>query len=157
MNRLALALIACLAAVPAIAGMADPAAHRRAGETSAPRCPGLSGVAPTPPGLQAKVATAFGIAPEAARNSVLRCSGTTLMACTVGANLNCGKADMRRFLPGATAYCRDNPDSDFIPMFATGHDTIYEWRCTGGKAIAGKMLLTVDPQGFVAENWKPLQ
>ena len=79
------------------------------------------------------------------------------MACTVGANLNCGKADMRRALPGAAAYCRENPDSTFIPMFATGHDTIYDWRCAGGKAVAGKMLLSVDPQGFVAGNWKPLR
>ncbi len=57
------------------------------------------------------------------------------MACTVGANLNCGKADTRRDLPGATAWCRENPDSDFIPMFATGHETIYDWRCTKGQAV----------------------
>ena len=157
MNRLTFALIACLAAAPAAAGMADPAAHRRAGEGSAFSCPGNRNVRPTPTSLQAKVAEAFGIAPEGAHNSVLRCAGSTLMACTVGANLNCGKADTGRALPGAIAYCRDNPESDFIPMFATGHATIYDWRCAGGKAVAGKTLLSVDPQGFVAENWKPIR
>ena len=79
------------------------------------------------------------------------------MACTVGANLNCGKADTRRDLPGATAWCRENPDSDFIPMFATGHETIYDWRCTKGQAVAGNKLVTVDPEGFVAENWKEIR
>jgi len=117
---------------------------------SAPLCPGLRGVKPAPPALQASVAEAFGLAPEVARNAMIRCVGDTLMACTVGANLNCGKANARRALPGATAYCRDNPDSDFIPMFATGHATIYDWRCSAGKAVPGKVVVTVDRQGFDA-------
>ena len=91
-----------------------------------------------PPALQAKIAEAFGIDPEAATHSVIRCAGETLMACSLGANLNCGKADARRALPGATAYCRDNPESDFIPMFATGHATIYDWRCSGGTALPAR-------------------
>jgi len=124
--------------------------------SAAPLCPGLAGVRPAPAALQPRIAEAFGVAAEAAAHSVVRCAGPTLMACTQGANLNCGKANARRALPGAAAWCRDNPDSDFIPMFATGHDTIYDWRCSGGKAVAGKTVVTVDPQGFVAENWKAL-
>ena len=42
-------------------------------------------------------------------------------------------------------------------MFVTGHDTIYDWRCVNGEAVAGKALVTVDPQGFVAENWKEIR
>jgi hypothetical protein len=37
---------------------------------------------------------------------------------------------------------------------ATGHDTIYEWSCNGRRAVAGKTVMTVDPQGYIAENWK---
>ena len=85
----------------------------------------------------------------------VRCVGRKLMACSVGANLNCFKADKRRELPGATEYCRDNPDSTDIPMAVTGHDTIYAWSCKESKAVAGKSLLKVDPQGYVSDNWKP--
>ena len=81
---------------------------------------------PAPPAVQARIAQAFAIDPEAARNSVIRCDGASLMACVAGANLNCGAGDTRRDLPGAADYCRTNPESDFIPMFATGHATIYD-------------------------------
>jgi hypothetical protein len=84
----------------------------------------------------------------------VRCVGAKLVACYVGANLNCGKADTRRTLPGATAWCAANPGSKIVPMSATGHDTIYEWSCNGNRAIAGKSAVTVDPQGYIADNWK---
>jgi len=122
--------------------------------SGAPLCPGLFGVQPAPPALQARIAQAFGIAAEAARNSVVRCDGARLLACAAGANLNCGFADMRRELPGATEYCKANAEADFIPMFATGHATIYNWRCSGGHATPGKVVVTVDPQGYDAGNWK---
>jgi hypothetical protein len=124
---------------------------------SSPYCRGRHGVAPIPTELQAQVAAAFNIATQSARDAVLRCDGTTLLACAVGANLNCDKADRRRSLPGASAYCRANPDSKFIPMFVTGHATIYQWRCEGRRAIAGKAVVTVDPQGYAAENWKAIR
>lgn len=112
----------------------------------------------TPPQLAARVAATFGISVEMARDATMvRCLGTKLLTCWVGANLNCGKADKRRSLPGARAYCRQNPGSDSIPMAATGHDTIYEWRCAGRRAVAGKAVTAVDAQGFVAGNWRPAQ
>ena len=117
-------------------------------------CPGLGGVAPARPELQAKIAAAFNIPPEGARNAVVRCAGPKLMACVIGANLNCGKADARRLLPGAAAWCRANPSANFIPMHATGHATIYAWRCAAGKAVAGKTVIAVDRQGFFAANWR---
>jgi hypothetical protein len=135
-----------------LAGLLSPL-----GASSAPYCPGHSDVAGVPKDMEAKVAAAFGMPVQAARNAFVRCDGATLLACSTGANLNCGKADTRRSLPGASAYCRQNPDSAFIPMFVTGHDTIYAWRCAGGRAIAGKAVLTVDPRGYVAENWKALR
>jgi hypothetical protein len=43
-----------------------------------------------------------------------------------------------------------------IPMAATGHGTIYEWSCNGRRAVAGKAVMTLDPQGYIAENWKAI-
>ena len=90
------------------------------------------------------------------RGAFVRCASGKLLACLIGANLNCGKADTRRSLPGASEYCRANPGADDIPMFATGHDTIYAWRCAGKRAVAGKALVTVDAHGYDAGNWKEI-
>jgi hypothetical protein len=119
-------------------------------------CPNPAHQTPTKPPseLVPSVAKALKLEPSEINDSVfVRCAGRTLMACTVGANLNCFKADTRRELPGATAWCRDNPDSADIPMAATGHDTIYAWSCKGSKAVADVVVLKVDPQGYIADNW----
>jgi hypothetical protein len=114
--------------------------------------------AKVPPGLVPAVAAAFHIDSSAVPNAAfVRCVGAKLMACYVGANLDCDKANTRRVLPGATAWCRDNPDAKSIPMSATGHDTIYEWSCKGSRAVAGKRLMKVDPEGYIADNWKEIR
>jgi hypothetical protein len=108
-----------------------------------------------PKRLEPLIADAFGITAEQARESAyVRCAGGKLMACWVGANLDCGKANVHRSLLGANAYCRDNPGSDSIPMAATGHDTIYDWRCDGKRAVAGKANRAVDAEGYIGDNWK---
>lgn len=110
-----------------------------------------------PKRLEPLVAEAFDITADQARESAyVRCAGAKLMACWVGANLDCGKANVHRSLLGANAYCRDNPGSDSIPMAATGHDTIYDWRCDGKRAVAGKANRAVDAEGYIADNWKEL-
>ena len=143
-------LLSAVAALVACAFAVAPAA-------SAPWCPGHPEPRQVPASLQSAVARAFGIPVGAASHAVVRCLGPTLLACSIGANLNCGKADLRRSLPGATAWCRENSNSDFIPMFATGHATIYDWRCRNGEAIPGKTVVSVDPQGYAAGNWKEIR
>ncbi len=111
--------------------------------------------AAVPEALRPNVAKAFGISLEMARAAaVVRCVDGKLMACWVGANLDCGRANVRRSLLGANAYCREHPGSDSIPMVATGHDTIYDWRCDGRRAVAGKANRAVDAFGYIAENWR---
>ena len=39
-------------------------------------------------------------------------------------------------------------------MAATGHDTIYAWRCVGRRAVVGKTVVFGDPDGHDAGNWK---
>ncbi|MFZ0839816.1 MAG: hypothetical protein WAM77_20320 [Xanthobacteraceae bacterium] len=122
-----------------------------------PYCPNPAHATPAkvPPDLVSAVAKTFGIdSTVVANGAFVRCVGARLMACAVGANLVCDKADQRRELPGATEWCRDNPRSDTIPMFATGHSTIYEWSCKRRRAVPGKLIVAVDPQGYITENWK---
>ena len=106
------------------------------------------------PDLVAPLAKAFALEPGALGAAFVRCVGPKLMGCMVGANLVCDKADQRRALPGATAWCRENPGATVIPMAATGHATIYEWSCNGRNAVPGKALVSVDGQGYIANNWK---
>jgi hypothetical protein len=94
---------------------------------------------------------------EAARMTSYRCYRGQVLLCTVGANLPCGKANVSRRLPRADAWCRENPNADFIPAAATGHDTIFEWRCAGQKAAVAKQTGQVDARGFFKEYWKALR
>jgi hypothetical protein len=91
------------------------------------------------------------------KTTVFRCFGGHVLVCTTGANLPCGKANVSRANSGATAWCREHPDAASIPTFATGHDTIYEWRCHGENAEVFRQTSQVDARGFVARYWKPLQ
>jgi hypothetical protein len=113
---------------------------------------------PAPPALAASIRRLFGIGGTyALETTSYRCAGGHVMLCTVGANLPCGKADFATTLPAATEWCRTNPNSDFIPMVVTGHDTAYVWRCVGGIAKPGEKIGPVDARGFFSNNWKELK
>jgi len=125
-----------------------------------PYCPNPAHASPAkvPSDLVTAVAETFLIDNAAVRDAAfVRCVGRKLMGCYIGANLNCFKADKRRALPGATAWCRENPGSKGIPMSATGHNTIYEWSCKGRRAVAGEAVMTVDSQGYIADNWREIR
>lgn len=89
------------------------------------------------------------------RTTFFRCYDGHVFVCNVGANLPCGKANQSRELPGATAWCAKNPDAGFIPMYVTGHDTIYSWRCRASAAVPTAQVFTVGPRGFITQFWKP--
>lgn len=109
---------------------------------------------PAPADLLPDLARLFKMPPGALKDaSYIRCSGGRLLACAVGANLSCGKADARRRSVGADAFCRDNPGAAVVPLVATGHDTIYSWHCVGARAVAGPPVTATDRHGFIRENW----
>jgi len=91
-----------------------------------------------------------------ATSTVTRCMNGKVWLCYVGANLACGKADVS-YSASAAAFCRQNPNSASVPMSATGHATVYSWKCIGTKATIDQQFERVDPRGFVAENWKELR
>ncbi|HXW72366.1 MAG TPA: hypothetical protein VEK34_13135 [Methylocella sp.] len=94
---------------------------------------------------------------EVQKSTSFRCKDKKVWLCNTGANLVCGKANVSRASAGAANFCKQNPNADIVPMAATGHDTIYEWKCSGNKAIISKEIVTLDPAGFIAENWKPAE
>jgi hypothetical protein len=132
-------------------------------EMPAARCAALgtdNTLLPVPESLAGEVNAAFGTSMPAAMvaaTTVYRCAGGQVLACTAGANLPCGPADSSRApSAGAVAWCKDNPDTDFIPAYVTGHETIFEWRCRGGAPAIAKQMLDVDEEGFVAQFWRRL-
>ena len=84
-----------------------------------------------------------------------RCMDGNVYACSVGANIPCAeKADVSKEPTQAMKdYCGENSGSDFIPMYVTGHSTIYEWKCDGTTPVAGKAFAEVDKQGYQTGMW----
>jgi hypothetical protein len=114
---------------------------------------------PVPLSLAPLVTQVFGLTMPAeviARTSYFRCLDGQVLACTVGANLPCGKANTSRSLPAVADYCRANPGAESVPMFVTGHDTIYQWHCAGDAAVAGGAAEQLDPRGFFVRYWRRL-
>jgi len=144
---LALGLMATLAAAPAHAGG---------------YCQQLdSDPVPLPASLVPAAEKAFGIHTANAgwveRSTVVRCMGGKLLACNMGANLPCGKANTATSLPAGDDWCRQNPNADFIPAYISGHDSAEPWRCANGvPAIAGPPA-RIDAQGYLSEYWKVLE
>ena len=91
-------------------------------------------------------------------NSAWRCMGGKVYGCFVGANIPCwSKADTNRTpSDGATTFCKEQPNADFIPAFATGRETVYEWRCKEGTPEIVKQVFEVDARGFQVDFWYPL-
>ncbi len=87
----------------------------------------------------------------------VRCMSGAVWLCNSGANLTCGKADIGRKSPGADEFCKQNPGSIGVPMSATGHATVYDWKCVGREARIIGQIVEIDGRGFMAENWKQLQ
>lgn len=115
---------------------------------------------PLPGPLVPQVEKLFGLqAADAAwveRTTVIRCMGGRIWACNYGANLPCGKAATADTLPAGDDWCRQYPDSDFIPAYITGHDSIWRWRCVKGAPTPIGPPAEVDAQGYLARYWKPL-
>jgi len=106
---------------------------------------------------------ASGAAPDAPLDMFMqasswRCMDGKVYACFVGANLPCdSKANTDPAPTSAeTDFCKANPASDFIPAVVTGHETVFEWRCKGGKPETGKQVWQVDARGYIADIWYAL-
>jgi hypothetical protein len=88
-------------------------------------------------------------------HSIWRCMAGRVYACTFGANLPCKEtADTSRSATSAmTAFCRDEPGADFIPMVVTGRATVYAWRCEQGAPAIARQITDPDARGYLANVW----
>ena len=91
----------------------------------------------------------------AQQTTVIRCVDGRVLACSRGANLPCDKADARRRMPDADAWCRQG-NSGAVPAYVTGHATLYAWECRGGRAGPVRQVAQADARGFVAAYWRAL-
>ncbi len=84
-----------------------------------------------------------------------RCMGGSIYACNVGNNLPCQyKADVSKEPnDGMLNYCGENPDAEFIPMYASGRTTVYEWKCDNGTPEIVKQITKTDKAGYIADIW----
>jgi hypothetical protein len=87
----------------------------------------------------------------------IRCMDGRLLACFTGANLPCSKMNIVRENKGADAFCRSNPDSSVVPALATGHDTIYAYRCVARRAEVEATIFPLDARGFAAALRAPVE
>jgi len=89
------------------------------------------------------------------RGTFWRCMDGKVYACNVGANLPCQeKADTSREPnEGMLNWCESNPDSDFIPAYASGRATIYEWRCKASEPSIAKQFTKPDTAGYISSFW----
>jgi hypothetical protein len=91
--------------------------------------------------------------------TVWRCMNKQVYVCNFGANLPCNsKANTDKSPTQAmTDYCKDNPDSDFIPMSVTGHSTIYSWHCVKDTPELLDQVDQVDAAAYLERIWYQIQ
>lgn len=92
------------------------------------------------------------------KTTVWRCMDNQVYACNFGANLPCNsKANTDQTpSPAMENYCKTNPDSDFVPMSVTGHESIYSWHCVKDAAKLLDQVAKVDAAGYLANIWYPI-
>lgn len=152
-------LVCCLALPAAAAGLKqgeDPFAYCKAnGTVDEPS--GSFRPNPVPASLVPLVPKAMGLPAGTklpAAGLYWRCMDKAVWVCSVGANLPCAaKADQSERNPGAEAWCRENPHSAFVPAFAAGHETLFDWSCSDGRAVRGKANSSLDRRGYRTDIW----
>lgn len=156
-NRLSLVLVA----LSTIVALGPPSARAATPAAICARIGSDDVVRPIPQSLVPAVNRMFGTAMPtrvAMSTTVFRCAEGHALVCTAGANLPCGRANTSRTPgPGSVDWCRDHPEATSIPAVATGHDTIFTWRCRGGTPLIDRQALEVDARGFVSQYWKSLR
>jgi hypothetical protein len=117
----------------------------------------MGGASPVPAALMQSLRAAIGLsadAPLTPPSYYWRCMNRAVFVCAVGANIPCDtKADRAKRNLGADNYCRENHNAAFVPAYATGHRSIYEWSCAGGNSVRGKRLVKLDARGYRIDFW----
>ncbi len=139
--------------------LAGTAAHAESARQRCARVGNEDSLRPLPGDLVPQAVRLFGLqhmpVAQVLRGTVIRCMDGAVWACNYGANLPCGKANTRDTLPVEGAeWCRKNPDGDFVPVYISGHNSVYRWRCQAGAPVAGSPVAQMDARGFLTRYWK---
>lgn len=96
--------------------------------------------------------------PNFAARTFWRCMDGQVYGCNVGANIPCSSKASTSQTPSQAMneFCGANPAADVIPAVVTGRETVYSWRCTGGKPAIDKEVTKVDKQGYASNFWYEL-
>jgi len=91
--------------------------------------------------------------------TIWRCMDHKVYVCNFGANLPCdSKANTDKTPTQAmNDFCKENKNSDFIPMYVTGHETIFNWRCNNDVAEVLEQIDQPDAAGFLSHIWYPIE
>ena len=109
----------------------------------------------TGPKLPGWMAAKLHLEPSQAKFMEWRCAQGAVLACLYGANIPCNAKAVTSREPTAAVsqYCQENPGSDFVPMYVTGHDTVVSWACQGPDPLV-KNMEPVDAQGYAKSFWQ---
>jgi hypothetical protein len=109
----------------------------------------------TGPKLPAWMAEKLNMQPDQAKLMEWRCANGVVLACQYGANIPCDSKAMTSKEPTQAIidYCRQNADSQFVPMYVTGHDTSVSWACHGSRPVVIRSA-RVDAQGYQEDFWQ---
>jgi hypothetical protein len=108
----------------------------------------------TGPKLPAWMAGKLNMQPDQGKLMEWRCANGAVLACQYGANIPCDSKAMTSKEPTQAIidYCRQNADSQFVPMYVTGHDTSVSWACHGSRPVVIHSA-EVDAQGYQKDFW----
>ncbi|MBV8630332.1 MAG: hypothetical protein JOZ83_05370 [Silvibacterium sp.] len=109
----------------------------------------------TGPKLPAWMAEKLNLKPDQDKFMEWRCADHQVLACLYGANIPCDSKAFtsRKPTQAVVDYCKQNPDSSFVPMYVTGHETSLSWACHGPRPVVIRSE-SVDAQGYVKAYWK---
>lgn len=106
-------------------------------------------VKPIPQSLAAFANMLFG--EDAASTTVYRCMDDFVYVCAIGNGFSCDRPSTRRY-NFVARYCSENPSWSDVPMSVSGHNTIYGWKCAGGKTVI-HYAEKIDARGYRADMW----
>jgi hypothetical protein len=151
-KKLCLALLLCCFSGPSMLAQTyhNPVAYCRAVGTIDK--PDSRYVGPKLPDWMAKK---LNLQPDQGTLMEWRCADKAVLACVYGANIPCDSKAQTSQKPTSAIvdYCRQNPNSDFVPMVVTGHETSVSWGCHGASPVVVNTR-AVDAQGYTKAYWK---
>ena len=106
------------------------------------------------PKLPGWMAAKLNLKPDQANLMEWRCAKGAVFACVYGANIPCNAKAVisQKATPAIVEFCRQNPDSTFVPMVVTGHETTVSWTCHDTRPVVTKVG-PVDSHGYAKAYW----